>query len=282
MSQNDLIEEFTELYPTGLETVSRPTESRLYHGADAETPVTGTWPLDPWSAEAVDGFRTARLNYDAVARVHPQLASRLREDPATTISMARLAYQVFTDREGAGRLIEATNFEVYQGPSVGGQFGAVSPERLCRLEGVVQEASRVELSLYEAAMRCEDCGSEQLISIGTLDEGPPDIGPCTACTADDPWQFEPEHSLYRPIQTARLERPTDGEESAPAASVPIVLADHLALGVVEGDEAAVTGIRCERPDTQSPLTISGPYLHCSSIESLAAPGTSLPFEGGRS
>jgi DNA replicative helicase MCM subunit Mcm2 (Cdc46/Mcm family) len=275
MTHNDLVEAFSELYPTALDIVTRPTDSRLYHGSEAECSTLESHGLDYWTAEPADGFQTACLDYEAVERFRPELATRLRRNAGRTIAMARLAYERFADETDARRLIEATNFEVYQGPPVDDRLESVPPKRLCQIEGTVRDARRVELSLYEAAVRCEECGSEEPVSVSTLDEEPPDMWSCAVCETPNPWRFEAENSLYRPIQTARVERTL--ESDVPAESVPMVLTDHLALGVTDGDEVTVTGIRCERSGASNPLTISGPHIHCSSIEPAGKRSDATPF-----
>jgi hypothetical protein len=107
---NDLIQEFTNLYPRGFETVSRPAELRLYHGSETESIYTGTRKLAPQVAEEPDGHHTVRLDYKTVDRLRSELAARLRRDAGTTTSMARLAYEVFTDRA-----IEMLQY--YRGPT---------------------------------------------------------------------------------------------------------------------------------------------------------------------
>jgi DNA replicative helicase MCM subunit Mcm2 (Cdc46/Mcm family) len=279
MTHNDLVEAFAELYPTALDVVSRPTESRLYHGSEAESSTVESYGLDYWTREPADGFQTACLDYEAVERFRPELATRLRRNAGPTIAMARLAYERFANETDARRLTEATNFEVYRGPPVDDRLESVPPKQLCQIEGTIRDARRVELSLYEAAVRCEECGSEELVSVGTLDEEPPDMGSCAVCETPDAWHFDPEHSLYRPIQTARLERTLKSD--APAERVPIVLTNHLALGVIDGDEVTVTGVRCERSGASNPLTISGPYIHCSSIEPAGTRDDATPFVESR-
>jgi DNA replicative helicase MCM subunit Mcm2 (Cdc46/Mcm family) len=275
MTNNDLVEAFAELYPTALDIVTRPTESRLHHGSEAESSTVESYGLDYWTGEPADGFHTACLDYEAVERFRPELATRLRRNSGPTIAMARLAYERFANETDARRLIEATNFEVYRGPPADARLESVPPKRLCQIEGTVQDARRVELSLYEAAVQCSECGCEELVSVGTLDEEPPDMGSCAVCESPNPWRFEAEHSLYRPIQTSRVERTL--ESDVPAESVPVVLTNHLALGVTDGDEVTVTGVRCERSGAANPLTISGPYIHCSSIKPAGKRADATPF-----